>query len=135
MNARIASLLSLIPILVLAGPALSQEDDPPAPDEEVTKNEAIDEIVVRASRDGDPKELELQKEEMLRAQIFALYEDIKRDEEEAAWRSSLPKAYGNFGGIKWGYDADAELRMRRESGLDDVAPGEVRPATIIRIEF
>ena len=135
MTARTFSLLALIPILLLAGSAWSQEDDPPASADETSTSETIDEIVVSASRDGDPKELDLRKEEMLRAQVFALYERVKRDEEEAEWRSSLPKAYGNFGGIKWGYDPDAELRMRRESGLDDVAPGEVRPATIIRIEF
>ena len=135
MNSRIASLLLLIPALFLAGNALPQDDDQPDATDEAAETEAIDEIVVRASRDGDPKKLELEKAEMLRAQVFALYQQVKRDEEEAAWRSSLPKAYGNFGGIKWGYDPDAELRMRRESGLDDVDPGEVRPATIIRIEF
>ncbi len=135
MNSRIASLLVLIPAMLLAGGAFAQQDDEPDTADEAEKSEAIDEIVVRASRDGDPKKLELEKAEMLRAQVFALYRQVKRDEEEAAWRSSLPKAYGNFGGIKWGYDPDAELRMRRESGLDDVDPGEVRPATIIRIEF
>ena len=90
---------------------------------------------VSVSRDGDPKALELKQAEMLRAQVFALYNEIKRDEEEQTWRSTLPKAYGNFGRIRWGYDPDAELRMRRDSGLDDIQPGEVRPASIIRVEF
>ena len=135
MNSRIASLLVLIPALFLTGIAIAQEEDAPEADDEVAETEVIDEIVVRANRDGDPKKLELKKAEMLRAQVFAMYKEAKRDEEEAAYRSSLPRAYGNFGGIKWGYDADAELRMRRESGLDDLEMDKARPATIIRIEF
>ncbi|MDJ0758964.1 MAG: hypothetical protein QNJ19_06155 [Woeseiaceae bacterium] len=135
MKHRTASLLALIPAALLAGNGLAQDDDPAEPTDEASESEAIDEIVVRASRDGDPKKLELEKAEMLRAQVFALYREMKRDEEESEWRSSLPKAYGNFGGIKWGYDANAESRMRRESGLDDMDPDEIRPATIIRIEF
>ena len=135
MKHRKASLLALIPAALLAGNALAQDDDQTESTDDATETEAMDEIVVRASRDGDPKKLELEKEEMLRAQVFALYREVKQDQEESEWRSSLPKAYGNFGGIKWGYDANAESRMRRESGLEDVDPDTVRPATIIRIEF
>ena len=134
MKWRTISSLFVIPALLLGGAAFSQDEEQ-EPAEEQDTSEVIDEIVVSASRDGDPKALELKKAEMLRAQVFALYREIKRDEEEQAWRSSMPKAYGNFGAIKWGYDPDAELRMRRESGLEDVQPGETRPATIIRIEF
>lgn len=134
MNWRSVISATLIPSLLLGGLAWSQEEEPQQA-AEPKDPEAIEEIVVRASRDGDPKSLELKQAEMLKAQVFAMYRQVKRDEEEQAWRSTLPKAYGNFGRIKWGYDADAELRMRRESGLDDVEPGAVRPATIIRVEF
>lgn len=134
MNWRGVSGAVLIPSLLLGGLALAQEEEQAAA-EEPNDSKAIEEIVVRASRDGDPKSLELKQAEMLKAQVFAMYSQVKRDEEEQAWRSTLPKAYGNFGRIKWGYDPDAELRMRRESGLDDVDPDTVRPATIIRVEF
>ena len=134
MKWRTFSCLFLVPALLLGGTALSQDDEP-EPVEAEEQSEVIDEIVVSASRDGDPKSLELKQAEMLRAQVFALYNEIKRDEEEQAWRSTLPKAYGNFGRIRWGYDPNAEMRMRRESGLDDIQPGEVRPASIIRVEF
>ena len=134
MNWRTAGSAILFATLLFGGLALSQEEER-QPAEEPKEPKAIEEIVVRASRDGDPKSLELKQAEMLKAQVFAMYRQVKRDEEEQAWRSTLPKAYGNFGRIKWGYDPDAELRMRRESGLDDVEPGAVRPATIIRVEF
>lgn len=134
MNRRTAGSAILVATLLFGGLALSQEEER-QPAEEPKEPKAIEEIVVRASRDGDPKSLELKQAEMLKAQVFAMYRQVKRDEEEQAWRSTLPKAYGNFGRIKWGYDPDAELRMRRESGLDDVEPGAVRPATIIRVEF
>lgn len=98
-------------------------------------DQAIDEIVVVGNKAGDPIDLDARYEEQLRARIVADYLRQQELDEEEKWRQSLLSAIDGDGRIKWGYDAQAEARMRREIALEDLPTDTVKPATLIRISF
>lgn len=114
--------------------AFGQEEnaDDPAEDEE-----EIDEIVVVVDRSGDPvMDVDLRHEEILRERIMKEYYRLQQLEEESAWRQADPDLDPRkTSRIKWGYNPQAEARMRRDTELTDLPIDDVKPATIFRIEF
>lgn len=112
--------------------ALAQEDAAPPNDED----EAIEEIVVTAGgRSGDPVDVEARYEELLRSQILRDVEQLRLvEEEEGRWRDSRTDIE-NPSRIRWGYDPDDEMQMRRNTALQDVNFAPTKPATIFRFEF
>ena len=98
-------------------------------------DQPIDEIVVVGNKAGDPIDLDARYEEQLRARIVADYLRQQEVEDEEQWRKSLPTAVEGGGRIKWGYDAQAESRMRREVALTDLPTDTVKPATLISVSF
>lgn len=111
--------------------AVAQDEDDGAADEE------IDEIVVIVDRSGDPVlDVELRNEEILREKILKEYFRLQQLEDEAAWRQADPDLKPqNVSRIKWGYNPQAEARMRRDTALTDLPIDNNKPATIFRIEF
>lgn len=95
----------------------------------------MEEIVVIGNKSGDPVDLEASYEAQLRERIMADYLRQLKDEDEERWRKTLPTAVEGKGRIKWGYDAQAESRTRREMALTDLPTDNVKPATVISVSF
>lgn len=109
-----------------------------AQDEDVgDAEEEIDEIVVIVDRSGDPvMDIDLRHEEILRERILKEYYRLQQLEEESAWRQADPDLKPeNVSRIKWGYNPQAEARMRRDTELTDLPIDDVKPATLFRWEF
>lgn len=96
--------------------------------------EAIEEIVVYAYRPGDPIDVDVWYEERLRSKLTKVLDRIRVLEEEYEWRKSEFDVK-NPSRIKWGYDARAELRMRRDTELANLPVDDTRPATLLRFKF
>lgn len=98
--------------------------------------ETLEEIVVIGNKRGDPIDIDAQYEERLRARIIDEYERLQAAQEEEQWRKTLPTAIKEPSSrISWGYDAQAESRMRRETELTDLPIDTVKPATVISVSF
>ena len=99
--------------------------------------EEIDEIIVIVDRSGDPvMDMDVRYEEVLRRKIMDEYFRLQQLEEESAWRQADPDLDpSKTSRIKWGYNPQAEARMRRDTELTDLPIDDVKPATIFRIEF
>lgn len=124
--ATVAAILLCVPPLTLA-----QEEQ----DEANAEDEPVEEVVVYATRRGDPIDLDARYAEQLRKRVMADYFEQQRLVEREQWRSSLDTAVKSPSRIHWGYDPGAELRMRRETDLMSLPFETTRPATIVRIEF
>ena len=96
--------------------------------------EAIEEIVVHANKPGDQIDVDAMYEERLRSRLIKDLDRIRVLEEEYEWRKS-EFDIKNPSRIKWGYDAKAELRMRRNTELTDLPIDDTKPATLFRFEF
>lgn len=122
---------SLIATLFLASAVGAQQ----VADDGAKEVRPIDEIVVVGNKDGDPIDLDAHYEAQLRQRITQEYLRLQALEEEERWRNTLPEAVEGPARIKWGYDAQAESRMRRDTALTDLPIDNVKPATIISISF
>ncbi len=129
---RAVGTASLLAILVFVATAARAQQDTETSEEE---QESMEEIVVVGNKSGDPVDLEAKYEEQLRARIVADYFRQQSLEEEEQWRKSLPTSVEGPGRIRWGYDAQAESRVRREMALTDLPTDTVKPATVISISF
>jgi hypothetical protein len=131
---RELTLTALVAGLLLGTAAAAQEEnDENAADSE----EEIDEIVVVVDRSGDPvMDVDMRHEEILRERIMNEYFRLQRLEDDAAWRQADPDLDpAKTSRIKWGYNPQAEARMRRETDLMELPIDEVKPATLFRVEF
>ena len=112
--------------------ALAQENAGQIADEE----EVIDEIIVVAGeKSGDPVDVEALYEEMMRERLMLDQIRLQELEEQEEWRNKTSMAVESPSRIKWGYDPQDELRMRRDSNLSDVQAVTTKPATVFRVEF
>ena len=105
--------------------------------EELLRSRVMDEIEVVVGPQGQNAfELEMQRQAALQAAIFSEARMRERREEEMAWRQADPDLEDPDSRIKWGYNPQAEYRMRGATeGLHDLPTDEVKPASIFRIEF
>lgn len=118
--------VAVIPLLTFAQEA---EDQPKADDT------SIEEVVVYGTRRGDPVDIDALYLEQFRKRVLDDYFEQQRLMERERWRSSLDVKLKSPSRIRWGYDPGAELRMRRETDLMDLAFETTRPASIFRVEF
>ena len=127
-------LAALVAGLLLSAAAAAQEE---SDESNANTAEEIDEIVVIVDRSGDPiMDVDLRYEEILRERIMNEYFRLQRLEEDAAWRQADPDLDpSKTSRIKWGYNPQAEARMRRETDLMELPIDEVKPATLFRVEF
>ena len=99
--------------------------------------EEIDEIVViGGDRPGDPTDHEPSYEDVLREQLI---EDLERLEamrdRDNEWRNYTTTSVNSSTRMSWGYDAEAESRMRRDTDLMDVQYETTKPASVFRVGF
>jgi hypothetical protein len=123
---KLIAALAAIPLLTFA----QEKDDSPQPD-----NQAIEEVIVYGPRSGDPVDIDALYLEQLRKRVLDDYFEQQQIMERQRWRSSLDVKLKSPSRIRWGYDPGAELRMRRETDLMDLAFETTRPASIFRIGF
>ena len=129
-----STLTVLLAGLLLGMAATAQDDN----DEDATDtDEEMDEIVLIVDRSGDPvMDMDLRHEAVMRERIMNEYFRLQQLEEDAAWRQADPDLDpSKTSRIKWGYNPQAEARMRRETDLMDLPIDEVKPATLFRVEF
>ena len=122
-----------VAILSYAGPVSSadEETDP----SEANANESIEEIVVYADKPGAKIDMDARYEELYRTRAAAELDRLEVLNEEYEWRKSFAVAE-DTSRIRWGYDVEAEMSMRRDSSItarptDDTA----QPATLFRVQF
>jgi hypothetical protein len=120
---------------LLLGTAAAAQDD--TDENSVPTDEEMDEIVVIVDRSGDPvMDVDARYEAVLREQIMTEYFRLQQLEEDAAWRQADPDLDpSKTSRIKWGYNPQAEARMRRETDVMELPIDQVKPATLFRVEF
>ena len=119
-------------VLIYASIA-SSADEEAGPNEDTT-DEAIDEIVVYAYKHGAEIDMDARYEELFRRRAAAELDRLTVLNEEYEWRRSTAVAEDSSR-IKWGYDPEAEMSMRRDTSLTDLPTDTVRPATLFRVQF
>lgn len=124
---------SVLALLLGTGAIAQAQQD--ADTDEAPEQKPVDEIVVTGSRDGDQEEFDPRSEAVLRERVFAEFRQLREEEEDAEFRASLPEPIEGPSGMRWGYDPQAEMRMRRESALIELQQDYPRPATVLKIEF
>ena len=124
--------VTIAAVLVYANTASSQDEET-APDVDAT-DEVIEEIVVYGYKSGDKVDLDARYEELFRSRAEIEFAKAKGLDEEYEWRKSIA-AVEDSSRIKWGYDPDTEMRMRRDTTLTDLPIDRVKPASLFRVQF
>jgi hypothetical protein len=124
--------LTVAAILVYANTAWSADEEAVA-NEDAT-DEVIEEIVVYGYKSGEKIDLDARYEELFRSRAEIEFAKAKGFDEEYEWRKSIA-AVDDSSRIKWGYDPDTEMRMRRDTSLTDLPIDTVKPASLFRVEF
>lgn len=120
----------LLAVFSVAGLAQDEES------ETSSEAKAIDEIVViGGQKPGDEVDLDALYEEELRARLMRDLEVIKEQEAKGRWSRTEAGIVETPPRIRWGYDPDAEARMRRETDLMGVQYETTKPASLFRVEF
>lgn len=101
---------------------------------EGTETEAIEEIIVYADKSGDKIDMDARYEELYRTRAAAELDRLEVLNEEFEWRKSMATAEDSSR-IKWGYDVEAEMSMRRDTWITDLPTDTVKPATLFRVQF
>lgn len=117
--------------LLIVAPQLVADENAESPE---SQSEITEEIIVYAPRLGGRIDLDARYEELLRSNLIKQLDRTREMEEENRWRLSLSLAESSSR-IKWGYDLDAELRIRRNTKLLDLPIDDNKPATIFRFQF
>ncbi len=112
---------------------VSSADEETEPSEE-TANEAIEEVVVYADKPGGKIDMDARYEELYRTRAAAELDRLQVLNEEYEWRKSMAVT-DDSSRIKWGYDVEADMSMRRDTSLTDRPTDTVKPATLFRVQF
>lgn len=97
-------------------------------------DEVMDEIIVIYSRSGDPVDIETHYEMELRKRVLEEYRKLAVVEERDEWRS-FDLDINDTSRVKWGYNAQDDYRMQRETDLMDLPIDQLKAATVFRVEF
>jgi hypothetical protein len=119
-------------ILIYASVGFSQDEAAEQVDD--TTGEAIEEIVVYAYRPGDEIDMDARYAELFRTRAAAELDRLEVLNEEYEWRVAMSEAESSSR-IKWGYNPEAEMSMRRDTSLTDLPMDTVKPATLFRAQF
>jgi hypothetical protein len=114
-------------------PSIAQEEE----SEPAAEAEVIEEIVaIGRTRPGDPTDHEISYDDQLRMRVTKDLQNLKLEQgRQDAWRDYDPMVYESSPRISWGYDAEAEARIRRDSDLMDVQYETTKPASLFRVGF
>jgi hypothetical protein len=122
-------------ILIYASAAFSQDEEAEQVEQvEDTTDEPIEEVVVYAYKPGDEIDMDARYAELFRTRAAAELDRMEVLNEEYEWRVSMSEAESSSR-IKWGYNPEAEMSMRRDTSLTDLPSDRVKPATLFRIQY
>ncbi len=119
-------------ILFYASTVSSADEETEA--NEDTTEETVEEIVVYAYKSGDKIDMDARYEELIRSQIVAELDRMEVLNEEYEWHKSAAAAEDSSR-IKWGYDLEADMGMRRDTTFTDLPTDTVKPATLFRFQY
>jgi hypothetical protein len=119
-------------ILIYAGIVSSADEE--AESNESATEEIIEEIVVYADKPGNKIDMDARYEELFRTRAAAELDRLEVLNEEYEWRKSFAVAE-DTSRIKWGYDVEADMSMRRDTSLTDRPTDMDKPATLFRVQF
>lgn len=126
--------VSWLVVVAMAAAAVNAAAQTEEPETAEDDDETLDEVVVIYRKSGDPTDVETPHESELRKRVLDEYNRQALQEERNRWREADPDV-NDPSRIKWGYDPQDELRMRRDTGLTDLPFERTKPATIFRVEF
>ena len=126
-----AGAAAIAAILMYAGITFAADEDVQPVEED---SDVIEEIVVYANKPGDEIDLDARYEELFRTRASAELDRLEVLDEEYEWRKSMSES-DDTSRIKWGYNAEAEMSMRRDTSLTDLPMDQTHPATLFRVEF
>ncbi len=112
---------------------VSSADEETEPSEE-TASETIEEVVVYADKPGNKIDMDARYEDLYRTRAAAELDRLEVLNEEYEWRKSFADA-DDSSRIKWGYDVEADMSMRRDTSITDRPTDTVQPATLFRVKF
>jgi hypothetical protein len=123
-------------ILIYASVAFSQDEEveevEPAA---VTTDETIEEVIVYAYKPGDEIDMDARYAELFRTRAAAELDRMEVLNDEYEWRVSMSEDESESR-IKWGYNPEAEMSMRRDTSLTELpTDSRVKPATLFRVQF
>ncbi len=120
-------------MLFCAGLALAQNEEVDADEEAAT--EEIEEIIVYA-RPSEKIDMDARYEELFRSRASTELARLDVLDEEYEWRKSMSENQSESR-IKWGYNAEAEQAMRRDTELSNESADNTygKPATLFRATF
>lgn len=124
--------LAVPAIALMTGNAVAQTDK--AQESWDLDDEAMDEIIVIYSRSGDPVDIETRYERRLRQRVLEEYRKLAVLEERSEWRG-FDLDINDTTLVKWGYNAQDDYRLRRETDLMDLPIDQLKAATVFRVEF
>jgi hypothetical protein len=116
-------------ILIHASVAFSQDEEV-----EGTTDETIEEVIVYAYKPGDEIDMDARYAELFRTRAAAELDRMEVLNDEYEWRMSMSEDESESR-IKWGYNPEAEMSMRRDTSLTDLPTDTVKPATLFRVQF
>jgi len=119
-------------MLIYASIAFSQDEGVEQVDG--ATDEAIEEVVVYAYKPGDEIDMDARYEELFRTRAAAELDRLDVLNEEYEWRVAMSEDESSSR-IKWGYNPEAEMSMRRDTSLTDLPTDQVKPATLFRVQF
>jgi hypothetical protein len=122
-------------LLIYAGVVFSQEENAEQVEQaEVTTDETIEEVIVYAYKPGDEIDMDARYEELFRTRAAAELDRMEVLNEEYEWRVAMSEDESESR-IKWGYNPEAEMGMRRDTSLTELPTDTVQPATLFRVQF
>ncbi len=132
-----SAVLALLFMYGAVTPAADGDEETAVTDEVAVgenESEEIEEIVVYAYRSGDEIDVDARYEEMFRSRASMELGRLEVLDDEYQWRKSMSENESESR-IKWGYNAEAEQAMRRDTSLTDLPFENEKPATLFRIQF
>lgn len=126
-----AGAAAIMAILLHAGMVSAADEDVQQGEDD---SDVIEEIVVYANKPGDEIDLDARHEELFRSRAAAELDRLEVLDEEYEWRKSMSESE-DTSRIKWGYNAESEMSMRRDTSLTDLPMDQTHPATLFRVEF
>ena len=121
-----------VAMLFDASPVSAADEE--AEPSEATANEEIEEIVVYADKPGSKIDMDARYEDLYRTRAAAELDRLEVLNEEFEWRKSFADS-DDSSRIKWGYDVEADMSMRRDTSITDRPTDTVQPATLFRVTF
>jgi hypothetical protein len=134
MRSYFASLLILIALAasLASVPAAAQVDEGASDDD---SGDVVEELVVYATRSGDPTDADPAYKEMMRLQMMDEVQRMRLEEEEDWRNSNLTYQSSQKSRIVWGSDPKTDRAMQEDFERNSLPGDTTKPTTLFRAQF